>query len=187
MHWIAVGGLAGGLVLIIGLGWQFLLRPLGAAYEAKLAEHATLEKQLEHTKKQAAQFEKFKAQAENVRRDLDFYSRRLDPDLPAAELYSLIDGLGNSFNFGSWTFEAKPREKTKLAGLNLDEVEVTTRFEADFERLGRFLNLSVSQVRLLVPETMRLVRITDAAGLYAQTVTVELVTKVLVSPAEAKP
>lgn len=187
MHWIAVGGLAGGLVLILGLGWQFLLRPLGAAYEAKVAEHAALEKQLEHTKKQAAQFEKFKAQAENVRRDLDFYSRRLDPDMPATELYSLVDGLGNSFNFANWSFEAKPREKTKVTGLNLDEVEVTARFEGDFERLGRFLNLSVSQVRLLVPDTFRLTRITDAAGLYAQTVMVELVIKIFVSPAEAKP
>lgn len=184
MHWIAVGGMAAGLVLVLFLGWQFALQPLSAAHEAKVAEHTALQEQLENTKKQAAQFEKFKAQAENVRRDLDFYSRRLDPDMPAAELYTLVDGLGHSFNFGSWSFEAKPREKTKAAGLNLDEVEVVAKFQSDFDRLGRLINLCVSQVRLIVPESFKLVRLEDGAGLFADTLTAELAFKVFVSPME---
>lgn len=184
MHWIAVGGLAGGLVLVLFLGWQFALKPLSLEHDAKVAEHETLVKQLENTKKQAAQFEKFKAQAENVRRDLDFYSRRLDPDMPAAELYTMVDALGHSFNFGAWAFEAKPREKTKTAGLNLDEVELTAKFTTDFDRLGRLINLCVGQIRLIVPEALRLVRIEDGEGLFADTLTAELTFKVFVSPME---
>jgi len=186
MHWIAVGGLVGGLVLVLGLGWQFLVRPLSAEYDAKVAQKADLESQLATTKQRAAQFEKFKAEAENVRRDLDFYSRRLDPDLPAAELYTLVDGLGHALNFSTWSFEPQPRGKTKLPGLNLDEVEVKAKFTTDFERLGKLFNLCVSQVRLIVPNTFILKRAVDSNGAYHDTLTAELVFKVLVSPAEAK-
>jgi Tfp pilus assembly protein PilO len=184
MHWIAVGGLAGGLVLVLVLGWQFLLRPLGAEFDAKMAQKSDLESQLETTKQRAAQFEKFKAEAENVRRDLDFFSRRLDPDLPAAELYTLVDGLGHALNFSTWTFEAKPRTRTKLPGLTLDEVEVKATFNTDFERLGKILNLGVSQVRLIVPDSFILTGLNDKDTSYRETMNAILVLKVLVSPAE---
>lgn len=187
LHWIAVGGLVGGLLLVLGLGWQFLLRPLGAEHAAKVAEHEQLVKQLAHTKAQAAQFEKFKAQAENVRRDLDFYSRRLDPDLPASELYTLVDGLGHSLNLGTWTFEAKVRAKTKVPSLTLDEVEVRAKFTADFDRLGQLVNSMVSQTRLLVPESFTLTRYADASGSFTDTLNADLIFKVFVSPSEAKP
>lgn len=186
LHWIAIGGMVGGLVLVLVLGWQFLLKPLGVEREAKLVEHAELVKQLEHTKAQAAQFEKFKAQAENVRRDLDFYSRRLDPDFPATELYSLVSGLGNGFNLANWSYEVKERTKTKTAGLNLDEVDVRARFNSDFERVGRFMNVIVSQTRLLVPETFILNRLNDTSGIFVDTLSADITFKVFVSPEEKK-
>jgi Tfp pilus assembly protein PilO len=184
MHWIAVGGLAGGLILVLVLGWQFLLKPLGLAYEAKAAEKEALEEQLATTKQRAAQFEKFKAQAENVRRDLDFYSRRLDPDLSASELYTLVDGLGHSFNFTNWSFEASKRAKSKMPGVSLDEVEVKARFLTDFEHLGKLLNLCVSQVRIFVPDSFTLTRNNDPSGVFRDTLQAELTLKLLVSPAE---
>jgi Tfp pilus assembly protein PilO len=184
MHWIAVGGLVGGLVLILVLGWQFLLRPLGTEYDAKLAQKTDLEGQLATTKQRAAQFEKFKAEAENVRRDLDFFSRRLDPDLPAAELYTLVDGLGHALNFSLWKFEAKPRARTKLPGLTLDEVEVKASFNSDFERLGKILNLGVNQVRLIVPDSFVLTSLNDKDATYRETFSADLFLKVLVSPPE---
>ncbi len=185
LHWIVVGGMAAGLLLLLGLGWHFVLRPIGAEHAAKLVELADLQSQLETTKKRAAQFEKFKAEAENVRRDLDFYIRRLDPDLSSAELYTLVNGIGNSFNLKGWSFSSQPRAKTKTSGLNLDEVEVRAKFESDFERLGLLLNLMVSQVRPLVPETLLVNRVPDSAGLFLDTLNVDLVFKVFLS--EAKP
>jgi hypothetical protein len=182
MHWIAVGSLAAGLILVVVLGWQFMVKPLGADYDAKVAQKADLESQLATTKQRAAQFEKFKAQAENVRRDLDFYSRRLDPDLPTDELYTMVDGLGHSLNFNNWSFETKKREKTKLPGVSLDEVEVKARFSSDFESVGKLLNLCVGQVRLLVPDSLTLTRVDDPSGVYRETLKAEVVVKVLVSP-----
>lgn len=185
MHWIAVGGLAGGLVLLLVLGWQFLLKPLGVDYDAKVAQRVQLEEQLKTTKQRAMQFEKFKAQAENVRRDLDFYTRRLDSDLPASELYTLVDGMGHSLGLSEWAFSTKDRIKTKTAGLNLDEVEVTAKFNSDFDHLGRFINACVSQTRMLVPEGLKLLRKTDTNGVYADTLSAEVTFKVFVS--EDKP
>lgn len=182
MHWIAVGSLAGGLILLVVLCFQFLIKPLGADYEAKVAAKADLEQQLATTKQRAAQFEKFKAQAENVRRDLDFYSRRLDPDLPADELYTMVDGLGHSLNFNNWSFEAKKRERTKLPGVSLDEVEVKARFNSDFDRVGKLLNLCLSQTRLIVPDSMTLTKVDDPSGVYRETLKAEVTVKVLVSP-----
>lgn len=182
MHWITVGSLAGGLILVLVLGWQFLLKPLSLAYDEKVAAKAELENQLTITKQRAAQFEKFKAEAENVRRDLDFYSRRLDPALPAAELYTLVDGLGHSFNFTTWNFEAAKRGKSKLPGVGLDEVEIRARFATDFERLGQMLNLSVSQTRILVPDYLKLDRKVDNTGAYLDTLNADLVLKVVLSP-----
>lgn len=187
LHWIAVGGLAGGLALVLGLGWQFLLKPLGEERQAKLAQLQELQAQLENTKKRAAQFEKFKAEAENVRRDLDFFTRRLDPDLSTAELYTLIDSLGRSLSLKDWRFEAGPREKTKIGGLNLDEVEVKMSFTGDFEKLARLVNLSITQVRIFSPELMRLNRIDDGTGAFVDTLAANLTFKVFVSPEEKAP
>jgi hypothetical protein len=183
MHWIAVGSLAAGLILVLVLGWQFMIKPLGAEYEAKVAAKADLEAQLATTKQRAAQFEKFKAQAENVRRDLDFYSRRLDQDLPTDELYTMVDGLGHSLNFNNWSFETKKRDKTRLPGVSLDEVEVTARFNSDFEGVGKLLNLCVGQVRLLIPDSLTLTKFEDPRGVFRETLKAEVVIKVLVSPA----
>jgi Tfp pilus assembly protein PilO len=187
LHWIAVGGLIGGLVLVFVLGWQFLLRPLGAEHTAKLVEHEQLVKQLEHTKAQAAQFEKFKAQAENVRRDLDFYSRRLDQDLAATELYTIVEGLGRRLGIQDWSYTAKERAKTKVPGLTLDEIEVVARFGGDFERFGQLINSMVEETRLIVPEFFALNRRTGGTETYVDTLAGDITFRIFISPQEAKP
>lgn len=186
MHWIAVGGLIVGLVLLGFAGWQFLLHPLDIAYEAKLAEKTTAEEKLKETKSRAAQFERFQAEAENVRRDLEFYTRRLDPQFPASELYSLVGSLGNSLNLSDWSYEVKPRDKSKTGGSDLDEVFVRMKFKADLEQTGRLLNACLGQSRIVVPDTLVLLRVDDPNGFYRETVDAVLEMRVFISSMSAK-
>lgn len=185
-HWITVGGLVAGLGLLLGLGWQFALRPQKLAYEQALKEKADLEAKLKEARARAAQFEKFKSEAENVRRDLDFYLRRLDPNLPQSELYSLLDGIGHSFNFPDWNFSTAERVKSTTAKLDLDQVEVVAKFTSDYETLGQFINLCISQVRLLVPEGLLLTRQVDSEGLYKKTLDAQVTLRVFVSSPKGK-
>jgi Tfp pilus assembly protein PilO len=186
MHWIAVGGLIGGLVLLGFGGWQFLLRPLGAAYEAKVAEKAVAEEKLKDTKSKAAQFERFQAEAENVRRDLDFYSRRLDSQLSSAELYTLVDSLGHSLNLENWSYEFKIRDKAKGAGADLDETYVKVKFKADLDQTGRLLNACLNQARIVVPDFMVLERTDDPSGTYHETLNGTIEMRVFTSTSGAK-
>jgi Tfp pilus assembly protein PilO len=186
MHWIAVGALIGGLGLIGFAGWQFLLRPLGAAYDAKVAEKATAEEKLKDTKSKAAQYERFQAEAENVRRDLDFYNRRLDAQMPLAELYSLIETLINSLNLKEASAEFKLRGKAIGAGADLDETGIKIKFKADLEQTGAFLNACLSQSRIIVPDFMVLERLDDPAGAYHETLSAVVDLRVFTSTTGAK-
>lgn len=186
MHWIAVGGLIGGLVLIAFGGWQFLLRPLGAAYESKVAEKIAAEEKLKETKSRAAQFEKFQAEAENVRRDLEFYNRRLAAQMPATELYAMVDELGHSLNLKDYTYEVKPREKAKNAGADMDETGLKLRFKADLEQTGRLLNACLAQTRILVPDAIVLDRQNDPNGRFDDTLSAIFDLRVFTSSQAAK-
>jgi Tfp pilus assembly protein PilO len=185
LHWIAVGGLALGLGLVGFAGWRFLLTPLAAERAAKLAEKEAAVAKLQEAKRRANQFEKFKAEAENVRRDLDYYTRRLDPSLPVTEVFNQLEELGNSFNFLEWSFDVKARAKTKTKGLDLDDVLVKASFKADYDRLGQFLNAAANRRRLFVAEAINIQRLIDADGVYRNTLKADLDLRVYVS-AEAK-
>jgi Tfp pilus assembly protein PilO len=174
MHWAVVGGLAAGFVVFVFLGWHFKIQVLEQQRDDKLAEKQALEQKLEETKERAAQFEKFQAEAENVRRDLEFYSRRLDDPLDKEQLYAEVGGLIQSLNLRTAvdTIEDKS-DATK------SKQEVTLSYNADLDKTGQLLNACVSQPNIVLPVSLELIRLDDPNGVYRETVGVKFVFDVL--------
>lgn len=151
-QWIVIGILGGIFVALAWAGWFFLVRPVHAQIEAKAVEMAEVAAKLKDAKEKEQQYEKFQAEAENVRRDLLFVASRLDPVLKYSDVFRALDSAGNALNLPKYRFEVGKREKTKAPGLtDMDDVPVTVTFETDYEGLGRFLNAVISQQRLYVP------------------------------------
>ena len=184
MQWIVIGGLVLCLGFVVFGAWKFLLVPLADAYDAKIAEKTVVEEKLRVTKQRALQFEKFQAEAENVRRALEFYSDRLNPELKYQELLSLVDGLGHSLNLTDWSFERDARGKSKLAGLgSMDEIEVRVKFKADANHLGRFLNACLMAKRLVCPDSISIRKLEDPNGTFAETLDAAVKLKIYCGPA----
>jgi Tfp pilus assembly protein PilO len=174
MHWAVVGGLAAGLVALLFLGWHFKIQDLARQTDDKLAEKQALEDKLQETKQRAAQFEKFQAEAENVRRDLEFYSRRLDDPLEKEQLYAEVLGIVQSLNLKAVTIVVDEKTDAKMA-----KNEVTLTYNADLDRSGQLLNECVSQPNIVLPVSLELTRLEDANGYYRETLTGKLVFDVL--------
>jgi Tfp pilus assembly protein PilO len=170
-HWITVGGLAAGLVLLTFLGWRFFVRPLADDVAAAVDQKQALTKQLQTARDTAAQFAKFKAQASAMDRELDFYESRMDGDLDTASVLGLMDDLGRPLDLQEWNVTAKqqsaPGRGSRASALG--SYEVTVSFQSDFESVGRFLNACVGQRRIIVPEGISLRSYTDPNGLYDDT------------------
>ena len=177
MHWIAVGALGAGLVALLVLGWRFAIHPLDLAYAAKLDEKTQLEAKLADAKQRAAQFEKFQAEAENVRRDLEFYSRRLDEPLDAVELYGTLQALvdARSLRVSNLDVTTKADKVGERHSVELD-------FSADLERLGRFLDDCVGQQHIFLPNSVDITRFEDPGGMFRDTIQVKLMMDVLSGP-----
>ena len=183
MHWILVGALGAGMAAMVVLGWRFAIHPMDEAYDAKVAEKATLDSKLSEDKERAAQFEKFQAEAENVRRDLEFYSRRLDEPLDREQLYGTLQSLAGGLSLRVTKFEveskANPKGGGELQSINLE-------FEGDLERLGRLLDACVSQQHIFLPNSVELTRLDDPDGQFRNTVKVKLMMDVLSGARGAK-
>jgi hypothetical protein len=171
LHWIVVGALGAGLGAILFLGWRFAIHPLDAAYAAKVDEKAQLEAKLSDAKQRAAQFEKFQAEAENVRRDLEFYSRRLDEPLDREQLYgtlmSILGGLSLRVSKAEVETKQDPKSKGEVHSVNLE-------FSADLDRLGKLLDACVQQQHIFMPNSIELTRYEDPEGEYRDTMKVKL-------------
>ncbi len=170
------GILIGALILgLVGLGMggaHFVLKPLQVAYDAQIAQKQDLEKKLATARQTAAQFGKFKAQAENLSRNLAFYESRTDGTLSAVEVGRMLAGLANQMDLREWSavVTAHPPAGAEAMG----QFQVHAKFNADFDRLGRFLNACVSQRRLVIPVGVDLRAMTDPSGLYYDTLAADL-------------
>jgi Tfp pilus assembly protein PilO len=161
---IVVGSLAGGLLLVLWLGWQFVLNPVAKDIAAKNAALTEKEDELAKVKGAQAQYDKFKRDAEATRHDVQLLRQRLDPVLPAGELVRIINGQAQSLNPKNMVWEYAPRIVSKVEGqTGLDEVGFTMKFKGDFETVGKLVNGMVSQLRLISPERVFLTGFDDAA------------------------
>jgi hypothetical protein len=189
VHMIVVGGLAAGLAGLVFGGWQFFVHPLSADYDAAVAQKADLETQLQTARDTAAQFDKFKAQAENMRRDLEFYSSRTDAVLNQTEVNEAFQGIGNELNLRDCAVtNPSPIAPANVGGGGGDLVvsKVEVRFKADYENMGTFINNCLNQLELVVPESITIAHLEDANGFYVDTVDVDLVMSVYGGKAKGK-
>jgi hypothetical protein len=177
LHWIVVGALGLGLGALLFTGWRFAIHPMDEAYAAKVDEKAQLESKLSDAKLRAAQYEKFQAEAENVRRDLEFYSRRLDEPLDTEELYGTLMAIMDSLQMRR---TQGAEIETKVDAKTGHEVHtVTMEFYSDLDRLGRLLNNCITQQHIFLPSTLELTRYEDPDGQFRDTIKVKLVMDVL--------
>jgi Tfp pilus assembly protein PilO len=175
LHWVVVGALGAGLVALFVLGWRFAIHPLEMDREAKIAEKGNLEAKLKEAKDRAAQYEKFQAEAENVRRDLEFYSRRLDEPMDREQVYGTLESLIGSQSIRLTKGEVETKVNPKGGELH----SVTLEMDCDLERLGRMLNDCVSQQHLFVINTLEMTRFDDLAQDYRDTIKVKLAMDVI--------
>ncbi|HXB98320.1 MAG TPA: hypothetical protein VNZ54_09715 [bacterium] len=174
MHWAVVGGLAAGLVAVLFLGWHFKIQQLDRDRDALLDQKQTLEDKLQETKQRAAQFEKFQAEAENVRRDLEFYSRRLDDPLDKEQLYAEVGGLVQALNLVNVTTLVEDKSDATKS-----KQEVTLNYTGDLDQTGQLLNACVSQSNIVLPVSIDLSRVEDPNGYYRESLTGKFIFDVL--------
>jgi Tfp pilus assembly protein PilO len=179
-HWIVAGALALGLVLALVGGMRFAVKPVRSRIEDQLAVKQDLEAKLQKARDTAAQFDKFKAQAENVRRDLDFYSARIDEPLTSVGVQKMLQTIENQYNFRECTYDIK----ALTSDGSVTTYEVDIKFKSDFEHLGLFLDSCLGQKRLVVLDGFTLTELDDTDGAYVDTMKVEL--KLLVYGGDSK-
>ena len=174
-HLIAIGGLALGLLLVLFLGWRVLVLPLRADYAAAMAQKQDIEQQLQTARATAAQFPKFKAQAEQMSKHLQFYKARVGQGLEPVDLINQMQSLANECGldrFDVTVDQDNGRRGASVGGGGLSKAHLDLHFDADFNRVGRFLDACVQQQRLLVPTHVSLGEYKDNTGLYEDTVSV---------------
>jgi Tfp pilus assembly protein PilO len=179
---MVVGGLVAGLALVLFAGWRFLVYPQSVDYAAAVAQKQALAQQLQTARDTAAQFQKFKAQAEVMRRNLEFYNSRTDRPLNDVMVMQMFSDLGNQLGLGGWSVSVKDMPASTVApGIAVYSVE--TKFNSDFDHLGRFMNACVDQRTIVVPSSVILKSVDDPIGLYNDTMTVDLTLLVYGGPA----
>lgn len=173
-HLIAMGGLVLGLLLALFVGWRVLILPLRADYAAALAQKDDIEQQLKTARATAAQFPKFKAQAEQMSKHLQFYKARVGQSLEPVTLITQMQSLANECGLDQFdvTVDQNNGRPGAGGGGGLAKVHLDLHFHGDFNRVGRFLDACVQQQRLLVPTHISLANYKDDTGLYQDTVNV---------------
>ncbi len=152
-HYIVVGAFAVGFCLMVWLGWFFVASPLNIQIDEKVTLREEKKVKLATTLTKATQYDKFQAQAENFKRDLQFINRRLDPQFSYNEMTRIFSSLANTGGLSNFSFEFKPREPLKDAKLpNMDVVPVIIKFKSGYHAAAEFVSNAVSQNRLVVPE-----------------------------------
>jgi Tfp pilus assembly protein PilO len=186
-HMIVVGSFAAAFAAVAYLGWALLIQPVNKKIAAKLAEKDDVSKKLETAKRQAAQYDKFRAQAENIRRDLNLISRRLDADLSMREMNRLNSRFLSYSGLAVDKVSAEKRERSKEAAFGgLDAVPFTITFKGGYHQVGNFINAMLAGQRLLVPQGLTFNQVADADLASGSTVDGILKISLFVEPAAAK-
>ena len=170
-HYIVLGAIVAALVAESVLGWTQVIKPAKAEIAKLEAEKDDVSKKLQEAKSKAAQYDKFRALSENIRRDLNFVVQRLDGDLGRKELYRMFAELANSPDLTKQTFVIAKRDKSRVPGFSaLDEVPVTFDFLTNYHGLGNFLNAAVSNRRVLIPVSFSMTEAKETGEISGPTV-----------------
>jgi Tfp pilus assembly protein PilO len=161
--------LLAGVALMLFAGWRVLVHPQALEYATELAKKQDLQQQLQTARDTAAQFGKFKAQAENMRRDLDFYSSRTDINLNKIAVSEMVNSLAHQMGLEELKIDVQ-----EVANPELGEYNAHVSFKSDFDHLGKFYNACVSQRCIMVPDSVSLNSVDDPSGLYFDTLSVDL-------------
>jgi Tfp pilus assembly protein PilO len=169
-HWIAIGCFVAAFVAISYLGWALMIRPVEKNIQDTLAERDDVQKKLTDAKTKAAQFDKFRAQAENIRRDLNLISLRLAPDLSVREQNRIMARIASESSLRVTNVTLDPRTRSKEAGFsNLDSLVITITFSGGFHELGNFINSVIAGQRMMVPSLMVLGPVADVTMIHYTT------------------
>ena len=181
---IVVGSFAATFAAVAYLGWALLIKPVDKKISAKLAEKDDVSKKLETAKRQAAQYDKFRAQAENIRRDLNLISRRLDADLSMREVNRLTSRFLSYSALRVEKVSVEKRERSKEASFaGLDAIPFTVTFKGGYHQVGNFINAILAGQRLLVPQSLDIKQVSDADLASGSTVDGTLKISLFVEPA----
>ncbi len=182
---IIVIAVAAGLAVLLGyLSWAFLFQPLKAKVAAEQAALEQDKATLEEAKQKKMQYDKFLAEAENVRRGLDFVTSRLDPKMDYDESQRTFTRIGQGQRISNGQLKTeKPAVSKDYPGFN--ESKATIKMDCDYHALGAFLNAVNSQRRMMVLTDMHLTS-KDAKG-HDATVHAELTVRSYSAAAVGKP
>jgi|GEM_PF-3579190 Tfp pilus assembly protein PilO len=153
---IIVLAAAAGLAALLGyLSWAFLFQPLKAQVSSEKEALEQDKATLEEAKQKKMQYDKFLAEAENVRRGLDFVTSRLDPKMDYDESQRTFMRIGQGAKiFHGQIKTEKPAVSKDYPGFN--ESRATISMDCDYHALGEFLNAVNSQRRMMVLTDMHL-------------------------------
>jgi Tfp pilus assembly protein PilO len=172
-YWIVIGGLIAGLAVAAFGGWRLLVYPQTVDYAAAVAQKADLDQQLQTARDTAAQFPKFKAQAEALSRNLEFYNSRTNVPLNDVTATQMLMDLGNQMGLSKFTVSIT--KSTPSAPGTLGMYDMSMQFNSDFDQLGRFMNACVRQRAIMIPNTLTMDAVDDPSGLYGNTLNVNLI------------
>lgn len=172
-YWIVIGGLIAGLAVAAFGGWRLLVYPQTVDYAAAVAQKADLDQQLQTARDTAAQFPKFKAQAEALSRNLEFYNSRTNVPLNDVTATQMLTDLGNRAGLGKLTVSIKSSTASVPGTLGMYDMNMT--FVSDFDQLGKFMNACVRQRAIMIPNSLEMDALDDPFGMYGNTLSVDLV------------
>ncbi|HTA17463.1 MAG TPA: type 4a pilus biogenesis protein PilO [bacterium] len=172
-YWIVIGGLIAGLGIAAFGGWRLLVYPQTVDYAAAVAQKADLDQQLQTARDTAAQFPKFKAQAEALSRNLEFYNSRTNVPLNDVTATQMLTDLGNQMGLSKLAVSIKSSTPSGPGTLGMYDMNMD--FTSDFEQLGKFMNACVRQRAIMVPNSLEMDAADDPFGVYGTTLTVNLV------------
>jgi hypothetical protein len=172
-YWIVIGGLIAGLGVAAFGGWRLMVYPQTVDYAAAVAQKADLDQQLQTARDTAAQFPKFKAQAEALSRNLEFYNSRTNVPLNDVTATQMLTDLGNQMGLSKLVVSIIKSTPSAPGTLGMYDMNMT--FYSDYEQLGKFMNACVKQRAIMVPNGVLMDAQDDPSGLYGNTLNVALV------------
>jgi Tfp pilus assembly protein PilO len=149
-----IGGVVVGVcvVLAIYLGYMFLLRPVGKDIDSGETKLKDLQNKLKTAEVKKDQHEKFRAEAENVTRNLSFVQSRMDSNFGANDVYRLFNSLFVANNIVNYSIKSG---KTKRV-TDMMEFPVEISFAASYNQTGELINSVLRQRRIAIPTTTKL-------------------------------
>jgi Tfp pilus assembly protein PilO len=146
---IILASFAGGVALLCFLSWQFLFQAIRKDINDQELQLDAAIKELDEAKSKAAQHEKFLAEAENVRRGVNFVSSRLDPRFSQPEIAQLFNKA--RFGLPIMNIEILPDYKIAVSKdyPGLSESELKVKLTCDYHTVGEYINKVISQKRIV--------------------------------------